>query len=412
MMSLGKFVPRVLPRHLAAGARSFQFMTPSQLLVGGGQSKELKGLMTDLGMKRPLLITDPYMHSSGKAQDLLNALAEKGFSNVNVFSETTPEPTTNDVMKALDAFKAGGHDSVIALGGGSPIDISKVVCVLSTNGGGVRQYKVPARIPLAGAPLIAVPTTAGTGSEVTKAAVISCVETQEKMLLMSQHMIPTAAVVDYELTMSCPLRLTADNAIDALTHAIEAYVSVKANPMSDIYAIQAMKTIPQHIRQVYKNPGDEVSREALMLAATQAGLAFSNASVALVHGMSRPLGVHFKVPHGLSNAMLLPVVTKFSVPAAQKRYADCARITGFATEAQSDEEACESLVQGLIQINKDMEVPSPKDFGIDQNKYMDLTTLMAEQALASGSPGNNPRAPSSDEIIELYIAAYRDTQHA
>jgi alcohol dehydrogenase len=163
---------------------------------------------------------------------------------------------------------------------------------------------------------------------------------------------------------------------------------------------------------VYEDPEDKISREALMLAATQAGLAFSNASVALVHGMSRPLGEHFKVPHGLSNAMLLPVVTKFSVPAAQKRYADCARITGFATEAQSDAEACESLVKGLIQINKDMEVPTPADYGIDQDKYMGLASLMAEQALASGSPGNNPRAPSSDEIIELYMEAYRDSQFA
>jgi len=412
MISFGKFIPRSLSRHLAASTRSFQFVTPAQLVVGGGQSKEIKGLMQDLGMQRPLLVTDPYMHSSGKAQDLLDALAERGVANIGVFSDTTPEPTTIDVMKALEAFKEGGHDGVIALGGGSPIDISKVVCVLATNGGTVREYKVPALIPKAGAPLVAVPTTAGTGSEVTKAAVISCVETHEKMLLMSQHMVPGAAIVDFELTMSCPLRLTADNAIDALTHAIEAYVSVKANPMSDMFAVQAMRTIPRHINNVYQNPDDKVSREALMLAATQAGLAFSNASVALVHGMSRPLGVHFKVPHGLSNAMLLPVVTKFSVPAAQKRYADCARITGFATDAQSDEEACHSLVQGLIQMNKDMEVPTPSDFGIEEDKYMGLTKLMAEQALASGSPGNNPRAPSSDEIIELYIEAYRDAQRA
>lgn len=382
-------------------------MSPAQLIIGGGTANdELGDVVLGLGMKRPLLVTDPFMCKSGKAQEVIDGLAPFGIKDVTIFSDTTPEPTTVDVMKGVEAFNSGGHDGLIALGGGSPIDIAKVIRILSSNHGTVRDYKVPNPIPNAGPPMVAVPTTAGTGSEVTKAAVISDVETQEKMLLMSHHMVPSAAVVDYQLTMSCPARLAYDNAIDALTHAIEAYVSVKATPVSDMYALKAMKDIPPHIRRVRQDPNDETSREALMLAATQAGLAFSNASVALVHGMSRPLGVHFHVPHGLSNAMLLPTITEFSIPACPDRYAECARHIGCAKKSDDDETACRLLIKELKSLNDELKVPSPRDFGIEEAKYMEIRELMAEQALASGSPGNNPRTPSKDEIVELYGLVY------
>jgi len=286
------------------------------------------------------------------------------------------------------------------------MDIAKVVGIIATNGGQVRDYKVPNPIPLPGPPCVAVPTTAGTGSEVTRVAVISDPETQEKMLLMGTNLLATAAVVDYKLTMTCPYRVTADSGIDALVHAVEAYVSVRANDMTDANAVQAMRLLSRNLRTVCEDPANEPAREAMMLGSTLAGLAFSNSSVALVHGMSRPIGVHFHVPHGLSNAMLMPTITEFSIPKAERRYADCARVMGLATKEQSDDAACAKLVAELIQLNVDLKVPTPKDFGIEEDHYMGLRQLMAEQALASGSPNNNPRVPTAEEIVELYAKTY------
>jgi alcohol dehydrogenase class IV len=215
-----------------------------------------------------------------------------------------------------------------------------------------------------------------------------------------------AAVVDYELTLSMPFRLTADTGIDALTHAIEAYVSKRATPVSDSYALTAMATLYRNVRQASFHPDDREARAAMMLGATQAGLAFSNASVALVHGMSRPIGAFFHVPHGLSNAMLLPLITEFSAPAATARYADCARAMGVAEAGEGDQAAVSRLLDALTALNRDLKVPNPKQYGIDEGKYFGVMETMASQALASGSPGNNPRVPTQAEIIELYQRAW------
>jgi alcohol dehydrogenase class IV len=214
--------------------------------------------------------------------------------------------------------------------------------------------------------------------------------------------MPSAAAIDYELTLSMPARLTADTGTDSLTHAIEAYVSRKANPFTDSFAKAAMKTIWKELPIAFRDPGNRPAREAMMLAATYAGIAFSNASVALVHGMSRPIGVFFHVPHGLSNAMLLPAVTAFSAVAATERYADCARTMGIASEEDTAETAVKKLVEGLFRRNEELEVPSPKKFGISEERYREVIPIMASQALASGSPQNNPRIPSASEIERIY----------
>ena len=191
------------------------------------------------------------------------------------------------------------------------------MAILAAGGGKMRDYKVPFAADKGALPVIAIPTTAGTGSECTRFTVITDTERDEKMLIAGLGALPLAAIVDYELTYSVPARTTADTGVDSLTHALEAYVSKRANPFSDALAVSAMALIGQHIRTAYAEPRNAAAREGMMIGATQAGLAFSNASVALVHGMSRPIGAHFHVPHGLSNAMLLPAVTRFSVGAAE-----------------------------------------------------------------------------------------------
>jgi alcohol dehydrogenase class IV len=187
---------------------------------------------------------------------------------------------------------------------------------------------------------------------------------------------------------------------------MEAYVSKKANAFTDNVALAAMTAITGNIRRACDEPDNRPVREAMMLAATWGGIAFSNASVTLIHGMSRPIGAFYHVPHGMSNAMLMPAITEFSLPGAPKRYADCARAMGFASGSDSDSVAGAALVAGLYQLNKDLSVPSPGVFGIDQQQYFDSVSTMAEQALASGSPNNNPRVPTALEIEQLYRAVW------
>ncbi len=378
---------------------------PRLLSIGGGALGELPGLLARLGLARPLIVTDPYIAGCG-ILDRVTALLDGAQIPWSAFSDTVPDPTTEAIAAGVARLQAGDYDSLVAVGGGSSIDTAKGMSVLYANGGQMRDYKVPNEIPLMGPPIVAIPTTAGTGSEVTRFTVVSDTETDEKMLIAGLACCPTAAIVDYELTLTMPLRLTADTGIDSLTHAIEAYVSRRANPYTDGLAKNAMGLIARNIRAACAQPDNRAAREAMMLGATTAGMAFSNASVALVHGMSRPIGAFFHVPHGLSNAMLLPAITAFSAPAALERYADCARAMGVAEEGEGSQSAVARLLDELRALNAELKVPSPRAYGIDRARYDELLSVMAGQAIASGSPANNPRVPTNDEIVDLYRRVY------
>lgn len=378
-----------------------EIQIPPIIKIGSGSFLEVASILARMNAARPLIVTDAFLVSQGRVGELKDQIVKAGL-DCAVFSDTVPDPTTDVIDAGVRAFVAGKHDSLVSLGGGSPIDTAKAIGMLVANGGHARDYKVPNPIPKAGPPHIAIPTTAGTGSEVTRFTVISDSAKGEKMLIAGNALLPSAAVVDYELTMSMPQRLTADTGTDSLTHAIEAYVSRKANRFSDTFALAAMKTIWEELPTAFNEPGNRKAREAMMLAATFAGIAFSNASVALVHGMSRPIGVFFHVPHGLSNAMLLPAVTAFSADSASDSYADCARAMGLANSGDSTTTALSKLVEGLYRRNEELQVPSPKKYGISEQRYLEAIPVMAAQALASGSPQNNPRVPTSEEIEQLY----------
>jgi alcohol dehydrogenase class IV len=379
--------------------------TPRLMAVGGGALAELPSMLQRLGLANPLIVTDPFIEHSGHLDRATTHLDRAGIP-WTVFSDTVADPTTAVVETGTRHLAEGGYDSLLAIGGGSSIDTAKGMSVLFANGGRMRDYKVPAQIPKSGPPIVAIPTTAGTGSEVTRFTVITDTETDEKMLIAGLACCPLGAIVDYELTLSMPLRLTADTGLDSLTHAIEAYVSRRANPYTDGLARNAMGLIARSIRTACTEPDNRAAREAMMLGATTAGMAFSNASVCLVHGMSRPIGAFFHVPHGLSNAMLLPEITAFSAPAALERYADCARAMGLAEKDEGSQGATARLLEELRRLNQDLKVPTPRAWGIEAGRYEELLPVMAEQALGSGSPANNPRIPTADEIIELYRRVY------
>ncbi|WP_321273920.1 iron-containing alcohol dehydrogenase [Vibrio sp.] len=386
---------------------SVRIVLPRIMHVGKGASLQAADVMASVGASRPLIVTDKMMVQLGYVAKVQEALNAQGIE-ASVFSDTIPEPTVSSIEAGVKMVREGGFDSIIAIGGGSPIDSAKAISIVGKFGGQVRDYKFPRDVSEAGLPIIAIPTTAGTGSEVTRFTVITDDLHDEKMLCSGLGFMPIAALVDYELTMSLPPRVTADCGLDALTHAIEAYVSQKANQFSDTQALIAMEKIGKSIRMAYHNPKDEAARSDMMFGATLAGVAFSNASVALVHGMSRPIGAFFHVPHGLSNAMLLPAITEFSIPSAEKRYAECARAIGVASLSDTNAIACKKLVSELRALNTELSVPTPSQYGIDKERFFELLSTMAQQALDSGSPGNNPRVPSLEETIELYKTVWNE----
>jgi alcohol dehydrogenase class IV len=371
---------------------------PPDIQVGGGVSERVGELAADNGLTRVLVVTDPVMVDSGVAGAISERLESSGIATAT-FSDITGEPTTDFVDAGVAALREHEADGVVAVGGGSPLDTAKAISVMATNPGPLPEYLGYHKIPAPGVPLIAVPTTAGTGSEVTRVTVITDTSRDVKMMILSNHLLPRVALADYKLTLTCPPGLTANVGVDSLTHAIESYVSAKANPVTDMLALRAAALIGQNLRRARADGGDEEAREALMLGAMLAGAAFSNASVALVHGMSRPIGAHFHVPHGLSNAVLLPTITRWSVDGSRARYAEVARSMGLADE--------HALVDELDALNADLGVPRLGELeGVGREHFDRVKADMAEAALASGSPGFNPRVPDAEEIVALYDAAW------
>lgn len=373
--------------------------SPRIIRIGGGVATEIADVLAQLRLSRPLIVTDKGVRALGHLDVVTGALDEAGMA-WSVFDGVVEDPTDTCVDEGLNAFHAGDFDCVIGFGGGSPMDTAKAISFMAVNPGHVRDYKAPKQIDKCGVPVVLIPTTGGTGSELTRWCVITDTQSPEKYNLSGLACVATAALIDWTFSVTKPPRITADTAVDSLTHAIEAYVSRRAFPYTDAFALSAMPLIANHVRRAYADPDDAVAREALMIAAAQAGMAFSNASVALVHGMSRPIGAHFHVAHGLSNAMLLPTVTAFSVDAAPARYATCARVMGLARDADNDAVACERLIDGLRRLNDDLAVPNPTALGHVADDAM--LVLMARQALASGSPANNPKVPNEVEIVNLY----------
>ncbi len=378
-----------------------EIILPKFMNIGGGKIKSVTDILKKINCKYPLIITDKTMIKLNIIEPLEKALTDMQI-RYKIFDDTMPEPTAKSIENGVSTLKGGSFDCIIAFGGGSPIDSAKAISLLASKGGLIEDYKFPFINLENNIPIIAIPTTAGTGSEVTKFTIITNEKTDEKMLCVGPAFMPIAAIVDYELTYSVPQRTTADTAIDSLTHAIEAFVSKKSNLFSDTQAISAMELIAPNIRKAYNNGNDQVAREKLMTGATLAGIAFSNSSVALVHGMSRPIGAFYHVPHGLSNAMLLPTVTEFSIPSAPERYSRCAKAIGVANFDDSIEEANKKLLNELKQLNLDLEVPTLKEFGVKKETFFQNIDTMATQAIASGSPNNNPIVPSHDELILLY----------
>lgn len=379
------------------------FRVPSTLRMGAGAAALTGVEIKRLRVKSVLLISDKFLIDSGTVRPVLDSLQENGI-NVEIYAGVDTEPTLKHVHDALAMLRKGDCKAVIGCGGGSPIDVAKAVSVMATNPGRIQDYMGADKIPQPGLPLLAVPTTAGTGSEATLFTIITDTDNDVKMLIGSPWLMPAVAIIDPVLTMKMPKSITAATGVDALTHAIEAYVSRKAQPMSDMVALEGMKLIFNNLPTAWAEPDNMSARANTLHGALLAGMAFSNASVALVHGMSRPVGALFHVPHGVSNAALLGVVMDFSLSGNYARYADIARVLGVKEQGQ-DKKIAEAGAQKVRELIAYLEIPSLSKLGVSKEKLDPVVDKMADDAIASGSPGNNPRIASKDEIIELYYNA-------
>lgn len=379
------------------------FRVPPVIHMGEGAAKLAGEEALRLGAKKAMVITGSHIFSNGTIQPVLDSLIASGIE-VEVFSGVTPEPAITDVNNSLELLRKKNCDLIVGCGGGSPLDVAKAVSFMFTNPGSINDYMGINKIKNQGLPVIAIPTTAGTGSEVSQAAVITDQACDVKMLFLSPRLIPQVAIVDPLLTMGMPKNITAASGMDALTHAIEAYVSRKAQPTSDMFALHAIRLLYADLLKAWKEPGNKEARSNTLQGALYAGIAFSNSSVALVHGMARPLGALFHVPHGVSNAALLGKVMQFSLDGNMKRYADIAMAMG-VNAAGSIENIARLGAQKVHELIEQLEIPGLEKLGITRNELDSLAGRMAEDALASGSPANNPKPASRDDIVRLYYEA-------
>ncbi|MGN4727793.1 iron-containing alcohol dehydrogenase [Bacillus cereus group sp. MYBK181-1] len=378
-----------------------EFRMPKSVLYGRNSLEKLGEQSKKLG-KRAFIVTDIIMEKLGYVEKCMQQLNKKGII-VSTYNKVDAEPTNIHVLEALSLCKEEKCDFIIGIGGGSCIDAAKAVAVLYTNGGEVEDYvQKDIEIENNPLPLIAIPTTSGTGSEVTSVAVITNKKTDVKMMMKHPSFIPKVAIIDPVLTSSLPPQITAATGIDALCHAIEAYISKFSQPLTDVLALSAIESIMKYLRIAYEDGHNMEAREAMMIASLQAGIAFSNASVTLVHGMSRPVGALFHVPHGISNAILLPTVLEFTKTSAVKRLAKIGRNLNKDLYSNSDEEVADYTIGEIKKLCYDLRIPNLKEYGIDEIEFENAISKMASDAIESGSPANNPRVPSYDEIKELY----------
>ncbi|WP_026695433.1 iron-containing alcohol dehydrogenase [Peribacillus kribbensis] len=382
-----------------------EFRMPGAVFYGKDSLSKLGEEASRLGHKA-LIVSDEIMEKIGNVKRCQDLLDQSGISHVE-YLKVNSEPTDEHVEEALTICRENGCDVIIAIGGGSCMDAAKAVSVVAANGGYIGEYMGGRRpVEKSPIPMIAIPTTAGTGSEVTNVTVITNTKEDIKMMIKDPAFLPKMAIVDPVLTYSSPPKVTAATGVDALCHAVEAYISRLAQPLTDQLALSAIELIVQHLRAAYINGEDKEAREKMAFASMQAGLAFTNASVTLVHGMSRPIGALFHVPHGISNAMLLPAVLEFTKEQAAGRLADIGKILRPDLKALSNEELADVTVNEIKKLCQDLNIPNMKDYGLDSGKFKEAVSKMAKDALASGSPGNNPRVPSAEEIMELYHTCY------
>ncbi len=371
---------------------------------GPGARKELPGEVRRLGLHKAFVCTDKDLVKFGVAQKVLDVLEEAGIP-YEVFSEIKQNPTVTNVKKGLEAYAKSGADFILAIGGGSSIDTAKAVGIITNNPefADVVSLEGVADTKHKSVPIIALPTTAGTAAEVTINYVITDEENEKKMVCVDPNDIPAIAIVDAELMYTLPRSLTAATGLDALTHAIEGLITKGAWEMSDMFEIKAIEMIARHLETAVNEPTNAEARDGMAVAQYIAGMAFSNVGLGAVHGMAHPLGAIFDIPHGVANALLLPVVMEYNAPAAPDKYVTIAKAMGAYTEGMTREEAANAAVDAVRQLSIRVGIPQHlAELGI---KESDLPRL-AKSAYADVCTPGNPREVTENDLLQLYKKAF------
>ncbi len=378
----------------------FRYCIPSVALFESGIADTVGEQAKALGVTKALVITDPGLKAIGLLDKITDSL-KKASVGYAVFDKVEPNPHDTTVETAAKLARDEKVDGIIGLGGGSSMDTAKGVNILLTNPSPINQYDGIGLVKNPTKPLIAIPTTAGTGSEVTEFGIITDSKRIKKMVIGGPNCGTDLALVDPALTIGLPESITASTGMDALTHAIEAYVSNLASIPTDVNALEAIKIISKNIREATYNGTNLEAREGMMLGSMMAGYAFSNAVLGLAHSMAHPMGAHCNIPHGVANAIALPYVMEFNVPAATKKLADIALALG-AEPGATDEETANRGVKLVFDMCKDLKIPTLKEAGVPE----DMLPRLAQDAMNEVSTLTNPRQPTLEEVLDLFKKAY------
>jgi alcohol dehydrogenase class IV len=378
---------------------SFQLTSGKRTIIGEGALETGAPYIRAMG-KKALIVTGKVITKTGLADKLSQTLAGLGISSV-LFNDIPGEPDDIMVGACTKAFRENCCDFIIGFGGGSPLDTAKAAAAMSVLPGTAADYagkEMSGSFP----PLVLIPTTAGTGSEATKFFVMTDSKTNTKLLLKGDCLLPDLALIDYTYSLSAPQNITAATGMDALTHAVEAYTSRKADPVTDLYALDAVKRIFYALPRCYKDGSDREAREEMAFASYEAGFCINNSSVTIVHGMSRPIGALFHVPHGISNAMLITECLRFALDGAYERFAALAVAAGRAQPDANVVIAADAFIQALCELTRTLQIPTLAQYGIDRAAFLAAEDKMASAALASGSPGNTRKAVTKEDEKAIY----------
>lgn len=381
----------------------YQFKVPDKIMMGDNIVASVENIFNLYG-KHALIVTGPNIARSTMIASLERTL-DNDRVKYNVITNIEGEPTVSMIEAGVKAYHEFGCDFIIGLGGGSPLDSAKAIAAMTVLEGSIADYKGIRIDDVELPPVICIPTTAGSGSEVTQYTIITEENTGVKMLLRGNSLLPKVAMLDYTFANGCPKTVTASAGLDALTHAIEAFISVNAQPLSDALALSAIKRIMRYLPQAYRDGSNFNARREMAIASLQAGICINNSSVTLIHGMSRPIGARFHVPHGMSNAMLLNVCLSDMEMAARHNMSRIA--TYLRIQAVDEIDASEKFVEEVEKLVERLEVPTMSEFGIDRDEYMAAVDDMSFEAIMSGSPSHAPREYTADVIRDIYIRAYK-----
>ena len=383
--------------------QSFTITQPTKIRFGIDAVNDLGTMVKEFGGSKVFVVIDPGLQKAGLSERITAPLAASSIP-FEIYDRVEPEPGLRLADQGAELARQAGADCVIGVGGGSALDIAKAISILLTNGGKAADYLGLGKIKKPGVPKIMIPTTAGTGAEVTFTAVFINEETKSKGGMNGDPLYPDAALLDPALTVSLPPAVTAATGIDAFTHALEAYVSSQAHAISDMYAIEALDLISSNLGPAYANGNNLAARSAMLMGSLMGGKALAMAGVGLVHAMAYPLGGMFNTPHGLANAILLPYVVEYNLIGSPEKYATVAEIMGYDTEGLSTREAATLTVEAIHQLNGDIGIPaslSALDIPTDDIPEMARIALTVTRPVE-----NNPRQPSLEDVITVYEAAF------